>query len=52
MLAHRKLGLTPSGEPEVAPEVGFPAPPPRRERLPMHHIACAPAPNELENRSQ
>jgi len=44
MLAHRKRGLTPSGEPEGAPAVGFPSPLPRRERLPMNHIACAPAP--------
>ena len=44
MLAHRKRCLTLLREPEVAPSVGFPALPRRRERLEMSHIAGASAP--------
>ena len=40
MLAHRKRGLTPFNGPVVAPSVGFPAFPRRRERLPMHFGPC------------
>jgi hypothetical protein len=41
MLGHRKLSLTLTSGPEMAPSVVFPAFPRRQEHLTMPGIACA-----------